>query len=65
MSRSKRSGDVEDAADMLVRLRIGIGAATDQVGTFRAGPHQQLLGARIVEQALLGEHADLQIDRPA
>src|SRR5262245_19297062 len=54
-----------DAGDLLLRLRIGIGTAADEVGAGVAGLHQQLLGARIIEQALLREHADFEVDRPA
>ena len=57
-------GDREDARDLLVRLGVGIGTAADQVGAVLAGLDQQLLGARIVEQALLRKDADLKIDRP-
>ena len=43
---------------------IGVRAAADQVGAFAAGLDQQLLGAGVVEQAFLREHADLEVDGP-
>ena len=58
------AGDGEDARDVLVRVRVGVGAAADQVGALGAGRHQQLLGARVVDQPLLREDADLQVERP-
>ena len=58
------ASDLEDARDLSVRIAVGIGAAADQVGAGLAGRDQQLLGAGIVEQALLRKHADLQVDRP-
>ena len=65
MSRSKRAGDREDARDLPVRV------ACRCRGSRRSGRRprsqacdQQLLGAGIVEQALLREHADLEVDRP-
>ena len=44
MSRSKPS-QVQDAGNMVVQLRVGVRAASDQVGPLRASLHQQLLDA--------------------
>ena len=56
--------DIEDARDLRGRIGVGIGAAADDVGALLAGLDQQLLGAGIVGQAFLREHADLQVDAP-
>ncbi len=58
------AGDGEDARDVLVGVRVGVGAAADQIGAPGAGRHQQLLRARVVDQPLLREDADLQVERP-
>ena len=56
--------DIEDARGLRGRIGVGIGAAADDVGALLAGLDQQLLGAGIVGQAFLREHADLQVERP-
>ena len=48
----KSVGDIEDARDVLDRLRVGIRAATDETGALFARLDQQVLGSRIVEQAI-------------
>ena len=60
----KAAGNGEDARDMLEGLGVRVGAAADQVGARLAGSDQQLFGARVVEETLLRENADLQVDRP-
>src|SRR5262249_44813360 len=60
----KTPRDGENACDLLVRVRVGVGTAADQVGALFACCHQQLLGAGIVDETLLREGANLQIERP-
>ena len=57
-------GHGEDACDLAMGIGVGIGAPADQVGPGGAGRGQQVLGAGIVGEALLGKDADLQVDRP-
>ena len=57
--------DLEDARDMSMRIAVGIRTAADQVRALLAGRDQQFFGARIVEQAFLREHANLDIDGPS
>src|SRR5262249_13344183 len=57
-------GDREDAGDLLVRLGVRIGTSADELGPLLARGDQKLLGARIVDQAFLRKHANLEIDRP-
>src|SRR5438132_1523953 len=45
--------DREDAGDLPVRIGVGVRAAADEVGARRAGVDQKLLGAGIVDEALL------------
>lgn len=47
--------DLEDARDLAMRVAVGIGAATDQIGALFASLDQQFLRAGIVQQALLGK----------
>ena len=56
--------DGEDARNLRRRIGVGVGAAADDVGALLAGLDQQFLGAGIVGQALLREHADLEVERP-
>ena len=56
--------DREDPRHLLVRIAVGVGAATDQVGSPPAGLDQQLFRAGIVDQTFLGKDADLEVDRP-
>src|SRR3954465_13075015 len=57
--------DFKNAGDLRVRIAVGIGATTDQIGASIARRDEQFVRARIVEQSFLRKHADLQIDCPS
>ena len=54
----------EQAADLPVRVAVHVGAAAQHAGTAFQSLTQQGFSPWIVQQAFLGEHADLQADRP-
>ena len=55
---------LEDAVDLAGRIAVGIGRAADHAAAAVERRDNELVGARIVEETLLREHADLEIDRP-
>src|ERR1044072_1535781 len=56
--------DLEKATNVPVWIRVGVGAAAEQVGALLARRDKKLLRAGIVEQAFLREYTDFEIDGP-
>ena len=55
---------LEEPVDLPRRVAVGVGRATDYVATPLQTLDHELVGARVVEQALLGKDADLEVDGP-
>ena len=64
MSMSNSRAMLEHAVDLAVRIAVGIGRGADHRAAALERRDHQLVGAGIVEQALLREDADLDVDRP-
>ena len=54
----------KDAVDLARRIRVDIRRAADHPAAALKPLDQEFVGAGIVEQAFLREHAELQVDRP-
>ena len=59
------AGEREHAVDLPGGVAVGIGRGTDDTGSAFQRLHHELVGARVVEQPLLREDANLEVDRPA
>ena len=58
------AGHLEDPVDLAVRITVRIGGGADNLAATLERIHHQFVRPRIVEHALLGEYADLDVDRP-
>src|SRR5690606_5386950 len=56
--------ELENPRDLSIGIAVGIRAAADQVGALVQRLDEQRISARVVQQALLRKHADLDVDRP-
>src|SRR5437764_734686 len=55
---------LKNARDLAVRIAVRVWASSDRIRVSFTGFDQKLFRTGIVEQALLGKHADLNVDRP-
>src|SRR5262245_56608670 len=60
----KAPRNFKNARNVPVRIRVGVGAAADQVGALLARRDQKFLCAGIVEQAFLRDSAYYNVDGP-
>ena len=58
------AGELEDAMDLAGLVRVVARRAADHLGAAPEALDHQLVGPRIVGQAFLRKHADLDVDRP-
>ena len=60
----ERARQVEDTVDLSARIAVGVRHRADHLRALLEAFGEQYVGARIVDEAFLGKHADLDVDRP-